>query len=111
MLITGWKAQLLFGEEELLVLTKALINHDTVYLPGNPKQVTYIHLLFDQHEVITTDAAPTESLHAWQLSKGLLPGPLRNELLDIFPELRSHDGSYGPTARLAPKVNTSRLLV
>lgn len=111
MLITGWKAQLLFGEEELLVPTKALINHDTVYIPDNPKPVTYIHLLFDQHEVITADAAPTESLHAGQLSKGLLPDAQRDELLDIFPELRTHDGSYGPTARLAPKVNTSRLLV
>jgi len=111
MLITGWKAQLLFGEDELLVPAKALINHDTVYIPDISKPVTYIHLLFDQHEVITADGAPTESLHAGQLSKGLLPDAQRDELLDLFPELRTHDGSYGPTARLAPKVNTSRLLV
>lgn len=111
MLITSWKAQLLFGEVEILVPAKALINHDTIYVDQDADQVTYIHLLFDQHEIVTAENAPTESLHAGQLAKGLLPGAQRDELLGIFPELRSHNGSYGPTARLTPTVNTSRLLV
>ncbi|WP_052245279.1 Hint domain-containing protein [Halocynthiibacter namhaensis] len=103
MMLTGWKAELMFAEHEILVPAKALINDKDVMVDRSKSDITYIHLLFDRHEVLFANEALTESLHAGQLSKGLIPEAARAELFGIFPELRSYENGYGPTARKTPR--------
>lgn len=51
LLVNGWRAELLFGQDEVLVAAKDLVNgRSVVERPGGA--VTYTHLLFDQHELI-----------------------------------------------------------
>jgi hypothetical protein len=62
MLISGWRAELFFGEAEVLVPAKQLVNGRTV-LPFLTPVVDYFHLLFDQHEIVFAEGAPTESFY------------------------------------------------
>lgn len=106
MLVTGWKAELYAGQSEVFVPSRGLLNDHGVLQPRSPG-VTYIHLLFDEHEVIYANDTPTESLHAGQLDKAEISAEARAELLSIFPELQL---GYGPAARRCLTVAQSRAL-
>lgn len=99
MLIEGWHPQLVAGTDEIFAPTIGLVNDTTICATTPKAPVTYIHLLFDQHQVIYANDAPTESLHAAQLSKTVLDEAAQHELFTLFPELRSYENAYGPTAR------------
>lgn len=61
--------------------------------------MTYYHLLFDQHEIIYANGAPTESFHPGDLSLTGLDRAARQEVLELFPELSTRTASYGPAAK------------
>lgn len=85
VLITGWQAQLYFGLDEILVSAKHLVNGDTIFAFPS-RSIEYIHLLFDDHEIIISNGVPTESYfpgHAAERQEI----DVRAELLEIFPEL------------------------
>ncbi len=60
MLLQDWRAELFFGEDEVLCAASKLLN-DTSILKAPCDKVEYIHLMFDNHEVIYAEGAPTES--------------------------------------------------
>ncbi|GAA3873276.1 Hint domain-containing protein [Celeribacter arenosi] len=62
LLVNGWRAQLLFGEDEVLVPVKKLTNDRTIITDPELADVEYVHLLLDRHEVLFCDGIPTESL-------------------------------------------------
>jgi hypothetical protein len=91
LLITGWRAELLFGEGEVLVAARHLLDGAGVSLACDLASVTYVHLMFDGHEVVFANGLEAESF---------LPGPgamagveadLRAELLALFPDLADED--------------------
>ncbi|WP_255012589.1 Hint domain-containing protein [Roseovarius sp. M141] len=85
MLVSGWQAELLFGEAEVLVAAKHLINGDTIYR-APCAQVTYLHLMLDEHQIIFAEGAATESLDP--TSPFLAEDPeFSRELAALFPEL------------------------
>lgn len=110
ILVSHWMADLMFGEDEILVAARDLVNGCSVHvLEGG--DVTYIHLLFDRHEIVWSEGLTTESF---------LPGPqvmssmdegVRAEVLALFPEIdmTSHTG-YGPAARAALRSYEARVL-
>lgn len=110
MLITGRRAELLFGEAEVLVAAVHLVGRPGV-TRATVAAVSYIHLLCDAHEIILADGAWTESYQPGAASIGGLDGAQRDELFAIFPELRD-----GPAdriwdgARLALKAHEARAL-
>lgn len=109
MLITGYKAELLFGESEVLAAALHLVDGLDV-LQEEMNEVTYIHILFDRHEVIFAEGAATESFHPGDLSLGALDDAAREELFTVFPELRSDVSQYGDTARRCLKRHEAALL-
>ncbi|WP_299703648.1 Hint domain-containing protein [uncultured Tateyamaria sp.] len=62
MLISDWRAQMLFGADEVLVSAANLLRGDLIYR-APMRTVTYYHILMDRHEVIFAEGAPTESFH------------------------------------------------
>ncbi|WP_179380831.1 Hint domain-containing protein [Jannaschia marina] len=109
MLVTGWRAQLLFGEEEVLVPAKALVDGRLVLAEG-PGTVTYHHLLTPAHQVIFAEGAPAETfLPAAEGLEGI-DAAARARLFAVRPELRTDLGSYGATARATARVRTGMLL-
>ena len=62
MLVSGWQAELLLGTREVLVAAKHLLDQPGVQLdPGG--SVDYMHVLFDRHEIVYSEGAPSESFH------------------------------------------------
>jgi len=99
VLVRDSLAELLFGEAEVLVAAKDLVNDYSVTRQVGG-QVTYVHLMFDKHQVVFTEGLASESF---------LPGPQTTksfeqeivaEICSIFPELDPETGAgYSASAR------------
>lgn len=85
MLITGWRAELQFGEVECLCPAIALIDGDRVH--RNPvREVTYVHILFDTHQIVEAGGVPSESMLVGDYLCDEDSALLR-EIREIFPEV------------------------
>ncbi|RLL71051.1 Hint domain-containing protein [Paenirhodobacter hankyongi] len=111
MLLTGPRAELLFGEGEVLAAALHMVG-----MPGierlEVEKVSYLHLLFDCHEIILANGAWTESFQPGDLSLGSMDAPQRDELFTLFPELRTQveTGDWA-AARLSLKRHEVRVLM
>lgn len=110
MLLSGWRAQLLFGTDQLLAPAKGLINDSTIMSQSAKQGVTYIHLGFARHQIITANDAPTESLHAGTISKEHMTTAAREELFALFPDLRTQPDNKAGSARTCLTCSETRLL-
>jgi len=98
ILIRGWRAQAICGEAEVLVAARDLINGDTIW-QDTKTPVTYYHMLFDQHEIVSTSGVDSESYHPTTTGLKDLSPATRDEVLMLFPELAERPETYGPAAR------------
>jgi Ca2+-binding RTX toxin-like protein len=108
MLFTGHEAELLFGESEVLIPAKYLVNGTSVK-EAPCAAVTYIHVMFDAHEVIYADGQATESFHAGDTGLDAIATAAREELFSVFPELRWNTGGHGDTARTCLKAHEAQV--
>lgn len=109
MLIRGGEVNMLFGEGEVLASAKHLINGGSVReMPGGC--VTYVHLLFDGHEIIYAEGTPSESFYPGDTGLGAVEDAVREELFTLFPELRDPVASYGDTARMCLRKHEAQLM-
>ena len=89
MVISNVRFSLLFDEPQVFVRAKSLVaSFPGVTVDSDLTEVTYYHLIFDQHEVIFAEGAQTESFHPGREAVCALDGPTRQELFRIFPALR-----------------------
>ncbi|MET4129323.1 Hint domain-containing protein [Roseovarius sp. MBR-6] len=109
VLFTGYKAELLFGTDEVLVAARHLIDGRDVTLAPR-SAVTYLHLMFDRHEVIYAEGAATESFHAGDMGLSAISEAAREDMFRVFPGLRSNPGLHGATARTCLKAHEAQLL-
>lgn len=100
MLITGWRAQALFDTAEVLVPAIALVNDKTIRQQSGGR-VTYVHILFDQHEIVLAEDIPSESFFPGAAAMNNLEEKARDEILALFPELATKDGKFSRPARMA----------
>ncbi len=73
------------------------------------RPVTYVHLMFDRHQIVQTHGLWSESYQPGARTLGAMPDPQRDELLRLFPEL-AEPGAY-PAARMTLKGYESRVLM
>ncbi len=99
MLINNWRVELNTGHAEALAPARQLVNgRDIVLQPGG--QVTYYHLMFDQHELVWAEGCLSESFHPGTLGWNSFEDATRQEILSLFPELARYGlTAYGPSAR------------
>lgn len=109
IMLENWRAELLYGDSEVLVPAKSLINDQTIRRDHNVTEVEYFHVLFDDHEVIFTEGAPTESLHPGHYVMSTMAQSSRDELVRLLPEL-DDPLAYGSAARRSLKPWESQLL-
>ena len=100
MLLSGWRATLLFGERDVLVPAKALVNGETIYA-STTRQIEYFHILFDAHQIIFAEQTPTESLYTGDYALEGLGAESRAEILKLFPELLELDQKPTPCYPIA----------
>lgn len=107
--LRDWRAQLMFGDDQVLVPAKGLINDTTIRQDMEIREVEYFHILFDTHEIIFTEGLATESFHPGAYTISALSDPAREELFRLFPALKD-EGSYGAVARPALRPWETRML-
>lgn len=87
MLIESADAEVMFGQPAVLAPALALVNGKMIRVAKGAKSVEYIHILFDQHEIVFANGAPTESLYPGGQVQDGLEQAARDELFEIFPDL------------------------
>ncbi|MGB3407496.1 MAG: Hint domain-containing protein [Jannaschia sp.] len=95
IVLSGPQADLISGETEVLVAAKQLVNETTIR-PAPCEAVTYHHFLCSRHEIVNAAGCLVETLHPGVEALDMVGETGREEILALFPELRS-----GTTARLA----------
>ncbi|MFT4715314.1 MAG: hypothetical protein ACI861_000062 [Paracoccaceae bacterium] len=98
ILVQDGFCNLLFDTTEVLIAAKFLLNDHSISQDSPKTDFTYVHLLFDQHEVVCSNGLDTESFHPGKIGLDAFDKATAHEVLTLFPHLRS--GDYGPTARL-----------
>ncbi|WP_249306342.1 Hint domain-containing protein [Rhodobacter capsulatus] len=104
MLVANERTALYFEEHEVLVAAKHLIDNRGVK-PVETLGTSYIHFMFDRHEVVLGNGAWTESFQPGDQSLEGLGNAQRAEILELFPELRCREGleGYGAARKILKK--------
>jgi len=88
MVVQGPKVKRVFGEEEVMIPAIKLTRLPGIWVDQDVTEVTYHHLLFDRHEVIFAEGAPTESLYLGPQAKNAMSQEALEEIYTLFPELQ-----------------------
>ncbi len=94
MLISSIFSGSMFGSANVLGAAIKLTALPGIFVDENINCVEYFHLMFDQHEVIFAEDAPTESLYAGAEAMKAISSQARQEIIALFPELEAE--SYAP---------------
>ncbi|SPJ29517.1 Hint domain-containing protein [Falsiruegeria mediterranea] len=111
VLLRDWRAELLFGEDEVLATASSLINDSTIRPDMECTQVEYFHLLLDGHQTVFANGIECETLMPAEMAQNALPAEARTEICAIFPELATDLGSFGPLYRMALKPTEIRAMM
>jgi len=96
-MIRNWRGELLFGQEKLFVSAKHLVNDNTITRDHTSDEVTYYHFMFDSHQTVWSNGLETESFHPGESALSGIEDAARDELFNLFPELKSNPETFGPT--------------
>ncbi len=99
VLITDWRAEYFFGEAEILVPVKKLINDASIRRDRRADEVTYIHLLFDRHEIIIADGLPSESYLPETGDDAVRAPATMDETLRLFPAIARQNAPHRAARR------------
>lgn len=112
VLVSNAQAELYFGDPEVLVLAKDLVDDHSVHVRADGSKVTYVHLLFDDHEIISSNGFLSESYHPGAETLGNFSDETRAELFRMMPDLqtRVETGEF-PAARRALKRHEAAVLL
>uniref|UniRef100_UPI0035676FD9 Hint domain-containing protein n=1 Tax=Rhodosalinus sp. TaxID=2047741 RepID=UPI0035676FD9 len=102
VLVANDRTSLYFDESEVLVAAKhltGLAGVDEVTRLG----ATYVHFMFERHEVVLSNGAWTESFQPGDHSLKGIGAAQRGEILELFPELEA-EGTVGAGFESARRV-------
>lgn len=100
MLVSSRITQRMFGTEASLVSAVKLTQLPGIFVDTGVSEVTYFHILFDHHEVIFANGAPTESLFLGDQALDALGTKAREEIALIFPAVIRAQRRLSPAAYL-----------
>lgn len=95
MLVQGQAARALFGTPEVLVRAQDLIDDHRVMVDTQLREVTYVHVLLDSHQIVFANGLPTESFHPLSAALETLDPQQREGLMALLPD----PAGYGAYAR------------
>ena len=110
-LMTGSRVALATGGAEALAAAQFLEDGAGIRRLA-PRDTTYVHFMFDRHQIVMADGAWSESFLPGDYTIGALDAVQRDEVLEIFPELRTAArGASAEAARQILRRREARLLV
>lgn len=99
MLVRGAAAQALFNTPEVLMKAEDLLNDRSITVDRSLREVTYVHVLLDRHQIVWANGLETESFHPSNAALDTVDGAQREALLAALPGIDTHPQSYGDYAR------------
>jgi len=90
MLVANDRTALYFDEHEVLVSAKHLAGQGIQSIDSIG--TTYIHFMFDRHEVVLGNGAWTESFQPGDYTLKGMGNAQRSEIFELFPELKTEAG-------------------
>ncbi len=81
----------------MLATAKSLLNGKSITQVPPSGGVEYIHILFDQHELVNVEGLWSESFYPGGYTLDAMSSAVKEELFELFPELHSDTGGYGDT--------------
>ena len=104
------ETELTVGEDQVLISAKSYVGMPGVnVVPCD--QVTYVHFLFDGHQIVDAEGALSESFYPGAVALGSLCNDAREEIFALFPELRTYDDTPMELAAPALKDFEARLVL
>lgn len=100
ILVRSQIAHRMFGTDEVLVAAKQLCEIDGIDVDEGGDEVTYVHFLFDDHQIVSSNGAWTESLYPGPQALKAVGSAALEEIYTLFPELK--EGEVRPAARPIP---------
>ncbi len=110
MVVSGSATEELWGEKEVLVAARDLIDGSGVARDLAAKSVTYHHLMLEKHHVVVANGVETESFHPAAAALDAIEEDQRLRLYDVMPSLTDDRASYGPMSRRALNTAEAALL-
>ncbi|WP_417677273.1 Hint domain-containing protein [Pseudodonghicola sp.] len=99
MLVSSRISARMFDSPEVLVAAKHLIGAPGVEVADETGEVTYYHILFDDHQIVTANGALSESFYTGPEALRSVPPEAREEIFLLFPELASRTDNPQHPAR------------
>ncbi len=110
ILVKSKIAQRMFGVDEILVPAIKLTGIDGIEIIKDVDEVTYVHFLFDRHELVFANEAAAESFYAGPGALSTVSTRSRKEIYRMFPSMYRKD--YKPhAARLFADGKEAHMLV
>jgi len=110
MLLNSPIAARMFGTREVLVPAIKLTSLPGIYVDETQTMVSYFHLLFDRHEIITAEGAPSESLFTGPEALKALGPDERAELLTLFPDIATQSPLPEPACLIPSGARQKQLI-
>lgn len=109
-----WRTELLFGHDQVLLPARAFVGQPGV-TQDPVDRVTYVHLLFDRHEIVLADDVACESLLLGEMALNTLRPPDDDGTAEtgaLFPDvLEMYDRQGMKAARPVLKMQEAAVLL
>jgi len=99
LLVKGAEADILFNTPEVLVTARDMVNDHSIRVDSHLRDVTYVHLMTEAHEIIWANGIESESFHPAQMDLAMLGEEARATLHEVCPEARYAPYRYSEMAR------------
>ncbi|MFS4439444.1 Hint domain-containing protein [Paracoccaceae bacterium GXU_MW_L88] len=110
MLVSSRIAERMFGAAEVLLPAIHLTRLPGISVDMEARDVSYFHMIFDDHRIILAEGAPTESLYPGVEALQSMPPELSAELLLIFPQLDLSKNPLHPARPIPERKRQLRLV-
>lgn len=111
MVVSSRLVERMFDTPQALVAANKLVGLPGIELASASEGAEYFHLLFDEHEIIFANDAPSESFLVTSQSVRALSQESLEELRTLFPDLEAAGNMIAETTLTIPPLKRQRKLV
>jgi Hint domain len=99
LLVRGDFARALFNTDEVLVAAGDLVNDRSILVDRRVRDITYIHLMLDAHQIVWANGVESESFHPASADMAQLMPDQLGRMEARFPGVSATPHGYGAYAR------------
>lgn len=110
MLISSKIAARMFESDKVLGAAIKLTALPGIFIDTRQRHVEYFHMMFDRHQVVFAEGAPSESLYTGVEALKAVSATSRAEILTLFPELATRSQAPTPAFPIPPSRRIKALM-